>query len=337
MKIAFFELPKEDQNIIAAYLSDISGIEPTFFEEKLSSENTALAENVEIISVFINSMVGKEIIDSLPALKLITTRSTGFDHIDIEYAKSKNITVAYVPNYGSETVAEFTFALLLALNRKIFDAFHQLRETTDYDISKLKGFELKDRTLGVIGTGRIGKNVIRIAKGFQMNVLAYDTMPDTKYAEEAGFSYVALPELFSKSDIISLHVPYNKETHHMINRDAIKIFKKGVYLINTARGEVVDTDALIEGLNNQTVAGAALDVLEGERELREEMELFAERADKSKDFKAIVQDHVLIDMKQVIVTPHIAFFTEEAKNEILKTTCENIRGFISSNPQNIVK
>jgi D-lactate dehydrogenase len=333
MKAVFFETSKPQKKTLARALK---GLKPAFYKERLTPENVLKAKEAEIISIFVNSEITKKIIKALPKLKLIATRSTGFDHIDIKYAKSKGIAIVNVPAYGSRTVAEFTFGLILNLSRKIFGAYHQLRETASFDISEFQGFDLQNKTLGVVGTGRIGKNVIKIARAFDMKVLAYDIYPDRAFAVELDFHYADLPEVLAQSDIVTLHVPYTKKTHHLINKNNIKLFKKGAYLINTARGEVLDTKALIYGLKEGYLAGAGLDVLEGERQLKEELELLTKTNQKSQDFKTLLSDHVLIDLPQVIVTPHIAFFTQEAVEEILKTTAQNIKAFISGAPQNLV-
>lgn len=335
MKIHFFETTSDDQEYISSQFPDQ---ECFVTDKKLNSETVDFANDADIVSVFVNSEVKKDVIDRLFNLKHISTRSTGYDHIDVDYAKGKSISVSYVPAYGSETVAEFTFALILALNRKIFPAYHQLRESTDYNISDLGGFELKGKTIGVIGTGRIGKNVIRIAKsGFLMNVIAFDSFPDEQFKKETGFEYIDLNSLLSKSDVITVHVPYTKDTHHLLNKENMAHIKKGAYLINTARGEIIETEALLQTLHDGILGGAGLDVLEGERPLKDEMEIFSDHiSDSDKDMKAIVQDHILIDMPNVIVTPHIAFFTKEAKLEILKTTCDNIRSFIAGKSQNAI-
>jgi D-lactate dehydrogenase len=275
----------------------------------------------------------------MPGLKFISTRSTGFDHIDCEYAESKGIKVSNVPAYGSYTVAEFTFALLLALSRKTCNAFDNLKQGANFNIFSLQGFDLYGKTIGVIGTGKIGKNVAKIAKGFNMNVIAYDIYPDMVFAKENNFEYKSLPEVISQADVLTLHVPYSKENYHLINKENISLMKKGVYIINTARGELIDTDALVWGLEEKIIAGAGLDVLEGERELKEEFEILADysKAEGIKDYKILLEDHVLIDMPNVIVTPHIAFYSKEAEKSIIETTAENIKGFISGNLQNLVK
>ena len=335
MKIAFFEVTETEKENLKRLLDPLQA---EFYEDKLREENAELAKDADIVSVFVNSSVSPKIIESLPNLKLIATRSTGFDHIDKGAAAERDIKIVNVPAYGSKSVAEFAFALILTLSRKIFSARHQLIEGDNFDISKLEGFDLHDKTLGIVGTGRIGKNVARIAKGFGMNIIAHDPFPNESFAKEIGFKYVTLPELLSTSDIITLHVPYTKETYHLINKDNIPSIKKGAYLINTARGEIVETDAMITALANGQLAGAGLDVLEGERDLKEEIYLLAKGSKQIKeDFKLLYENQVLLDMPQVVVTPHIAFCSKEAKTEIQKTTVENIKSFISGSPQNLVR
>lgn len=333
-KIVFFETTKEEKVQILSLMGDSIGeADAVFFEQKLNSKNLSpIAKSVHAISVFVNSDVSKNIIDLFPNLKFISTRSTGFDHIDVSYAKSKSIQVSNVPSYGSKTVAEFTFALMLDLARKVSDANRQIRQGGGFDTARFRGFDLSGKTLGVIGTGRIGKHVIRIAKGFDMNVAAFDVFPDQKFADEYDFKYGPLENVLSQSDIVTLHTPYNKETLHLINSDNIKFFKKGAYLINTARGEIVDTKALLWALKEKIIAGAGLDVLEGERKLKGEAELL----DSAEDFKLLLEDHMLMDMLNVIVTPHIAFASKEAQEEILKITAENISAFMSGSPKNTV-
>jgi D-lactate dehydrogenase len=270
--------------------------------------------------VFTGSLVNKNIIDSLPNLKAIVTRSTGFDHIDLVYANSKNIKVCNVPAYGSETVAEFAFALILTLSRKIREATSALKENGDYTVpANVQGFDLSGKTLGVIGTGKIGKNIVHIAHGFGMNVVAYDLYPDSAFAKENNFNYQTLPEVLAQSDIVTMHAPYTKENHHLINKENISLFKKGAYLINTARGELVETEALISGLKNGTIAGAGIDVLEGERAFKK-------------------GDSIpMLDLPNVVMTPHVAFDTKEAEMRIMQTTAENIKNFISGTSINLVK
>lgn len=336
MKIVFFETGLSEQKALKELLKEH---ELSFYSEKLSEDNIDLAKDAEVLSVFINSMVGSKIIDALPNLKFITTRSTGYDHIDLVYAHNKGILVSNVPAYGSYTVAEFAFGLLLNLSRKVSRAQNQLKEEGIFAISGFEGFDLKGKTLGVIGTGKIGKNVIKIAKGFGMQVVGYDLYPDLNFAKENSFEYKTLNDLLAESDVVTLHAPYTKDNHHLLNKDNMCLMKKGIYLINTARGELIDTDALIWALKEGIVAGAGLDVLEGERELKEEVEILSDK-DKSehvKDYKTLLEDRVLIDMPNVIVTPHIAFYSKEAVNEITKTTVENINNFTLGNAINVIK
>lgn len=323
MKIIFFEAREREQAVISELLA---GNDLVFYKEKLTSENVEKAKDAEILSVFVDSEINKDVIDSLSELKLIVTRSTGFDHIDIKYANTKGIQVANVPAYGSRTVAELAFGLILTLSRNIYQGALQIKEKANFGLSGLRGFDLYGKTLGIVGTGRIGKNMVHIAKGFGMKVLGTDLYPDNKFAEEEGLEYVPLNMLLSASDIVSIHTPYNETTHHLINKENIKFIKKGALLINTARGEVVDTSALVESLKSGDIRGVGLDVLEGERRLKAgERELEISSLNLS-----------LINMPNVIVTPHIAFFSEEAEAEIIKNSAENIKSFIEGNPQNII-
>lgn len=225
-----------------------------------------------VLSAFIKSKIDKNIIDSLPQLKLITTRSTGFDHIDTEYARAKGIVVSNVPTYGDNTVAEHTFALILSIARNLKKAHFRVSEG-DFSIKDLIGFDLKGKTIGVVGTGHIGLRVIKMAAGFSMNALAFDPVHNNFLEEVLGFKYVNFETLLRESDIITLHAPYSKKTHHLINQDNIKWLKKGAILINTARGGLIDTLALTKALDEGIIAGAGLDVLEGEDIILEEKHL----------------------------------------------------------------
>ncbi len=337
MKIALYGVEKSEQSV---FFSSLSGSDISFIEGKLDEDNTEKAKDADMVCVFVDSTINKIVLDSLPNLKFIVTRSTGLNHIDCEYAKNKGIKISSVPAYGSHTVAEFTFGLILNLSRNIIKANNYIRASSDFNyFLGMEGFDLSNKTLGIIGTGKIGKNVLKIAKGFAMNVVAYDLHPDLIFAKENNFEYKSFQEVISQSDIITLHAPYNKENHHLINKENVSIMKKGVFLINTARGELIDTDALIFGLKEGIIAGAGLDVLEGEKELKEEIEILASssRLTRIQDYKTLLEDRVLIDMPNVIITPHIAFYTREAVAEILKVTILNIQGFINNNPINLVQ
>lgn len=332
-KIAFFEIEDWEKEYME---KELPGFEISFFSEHLELENVHLAKECKIISVFTVSQVNKEVLSKLPDLKLIVTRATGFDNIDIEEARKNNILVCNVPTYGENTVAEHTFGLILNLSRKIHKSIQSVREK-GFIPDGLRGFDLKGKTLGVVGTGHIGSHVIRIAKGFEMNVLAYDVNQDEKLVKQLGFKYVKFDDLLKNSDIITLHVPYNKQTNHLINSNNINLIKKGAYLINTARGGIVQTDALIKALSEGILAGVGLDVMEGEHDLGEERELLSKKITENIDFKTILQNHILMEQDNVIITPHNAFNSKEALERILETTVENIKSFISGKSVNIVK
>lgn len=334
-KIIFLETTEKEKEILQKYPDFLELVD--FSEEKLTPENADKYKDYEIISVFIGSQLPKEVLSQLKNLKFIATRSTGFDHIDTSYCKENNILVASVPSYGEHTVAEYTFALLLCLIRKIYNAYHRVRETGSFSLEGLQGEELFGKTLGVIGTGKIGREVIKIAKGFSMKVIAYDKYPQEELAQELGFEYIVLADLLSQSDIISLHVPYNKETHHLINKDNISKIKKGAYVINTARGGIIETGALYQALKNGQIAGAGLDVLEEEGDLKEEQRMLSEKQDiSSEKLKTLLANHIFIDLDNVIISPHNAFNTKEALENILVTTMENIEGYLKGGPKNLI-
>ncbi len=331
MKVTHFEISSADHSLLQS-----SNWNSAFIDAPLTQENLALAEDSEIVSVFVNSLIDQAVIDALPKLRLIASRSTGFDHIDVKYAQSKGIMVCNVPAYGSRTVAEFAFALMLGLSRKVYYAIKQVKEQNDWSMNQFEGFNLQGKSLGVVGTGRIGLNVIQIAKGFGMNILANDAHPNEQAAKEQGFKYVSLNELLDQADIVTLHVPAIPETHHLINKDNISGFKKGALLINTSRGEVVDSEAILIGLENGYLSGAGLDVIEGEHELKEEAEFMKNNQPNIEKIKTLLEDHRLIQHPQVLITPHIAFNTIEARAEILAVTMDNINSFTAGQLQNQV-
>lgn len=325
MKIAFFQI--EDWEI-EHIKEQLAGHELYFTKDKLSAETLPEQRDFEIVSVFVGSKIDQAVLAALPNLKLVTTRSTGFDHIDLAMTQSMSIATGYVPGYGDNTVAEFAFGLILALSRKIYESVDRLRETGVYSYVGLRGFDLQGKTIGVLGTGRIGQHVIRIAKGFGMNVVAFDAFAKPELATELEFTYAGLDELLGRSDIITVHVPYLPSTHHMINSDNLGKVKKGALLINTARGAVVETDALVKGLTEGIFGGAGLDVLEEEGALADEKTLVLYGHPEEHNLKTILTNHVLIDMPNVLVTPHNAFNTQEALQRILDTDICNIQEYI---------
>jgi D-lactate dehydrogenase len=254
--------------------------------------------------------------------------------VDLATCRARGIAVSNVPTYGENTVAEHTFGLILALSRKIHQAYVRTVRG-DFSLAGLRGFDLKGRTLGVVGTGNIGLHAIRIGRGFGMDVLAYDVREQHLLAEVLGFRYVALDELIARADIVSLHVPHLPATHHLINRERLARMKRGSLLINTARGGVVDTEALLWALDEGILAGAGLDVIEGEELIGEERLLLRQGA-APEQLQAAIRGHLLLQRDNVIFTPHIAFNSEEALQRILDTTVENVRAFLDGQPVNLV-
>lgn len=303
-----------------------------FFEETFEKSIANIPKDTEIICCFIHSKITKDMCSNFPDLKLITTRSMGFDHIDAN-VKELGITLERVPEYGSNTVAEHAFALLFSLTRKIqistlYQKFPELEHMS------LTGIDLHGKTIGIVGLGKIGENVARIAKGIGMNILVYNRSQDTEKAKDLGFIYVSLEELLKNSHVITLHVPYNPQTHHILNAGNLSLCKKGSYLINTARGGLIETDALINALNNNIFAGIGLDVLEGEDDLRDEIS-FLTKSHNTEEYMKLIENHILVNHPKVIFTPHNAFNSIEAIQKILETTKVNIDSYLSGTLVNI--
>ena len=313
MTLAFFDTKPYDRPAFEALCAE-RGIEIKFFETKLNEDTAALAEGATAVCVFVNDTVNAAVIDKLYALgvKLIALRSAGYNNVDVRHAFGK-LHVVHVPAYSPYSVAEHAMALLLTSIRRIHKAYNRTREF-NFSLSGLTGFDLHGKTVGVIGTGKIGGIFIEICKGFGMRVLAYDRFPKEGLAE-----YVTLDELFAQSDVISLHCPLTEETRHMIDEAAISKMKKGVVIINTSRGALIDASALLEGIKARKVGAACLDVYE------EESDVFFQDLSGH-----IMSDDLLarlISMPNVIVTSHQAFLTEEALANIAETTVNNIVSF----------
>ncbi|MBS3101819.1 hydroxyacid dehydrogenase [Candidatus Woesearchaeota archaeon] len=323
-KIAFFEIEDWEKPYLKQKLK---GHNLYFSEEHLNEKNAVKVKDFDIVSVFIYSSINKNVLSKLKKLKLIATRSTGFDHIDLKECKKRGIIVCNVPHYGENTVAEHTFALILNLTRKIHKAWEKTKEL-DFSQQGLRGIDLSGRTLGVVGVGSIGRHVIRIARGFEMNVIAFDVFENKKLEKELGFKYVNFDYLLKNSDIITLHCPYSKKTHHLLNKKNIKKIKKGALLINTARGALIETDALLKALQKGGLGGAGLDVLEEECYVREDKEVMSRHFPKECDLRIILENHALAKMGNVIITPHNAFNSVEALQRILDMTIENIKFFL---------
>ena len=316
MKTAFFDTNSYDIPPFEAAAGN-KDITFTFYDTKLTPATASLAAGHDAVCVFVNDDVSAEVIDSLHSLgvKLIALRCAGYNNVDLAHSFGK-IHVVHVPAYSPYAVAEHAMALLLTSIRRIHKAYIRTREF-NFSLNELTGFDLHGKTVGVVGTGRIGRVFIDICRGFGMNVIAYDKFP----AENSGIEYVPLDELFSKSDIISLHCPLTEETHHLIGFDTLEKLKTGVVIINTSRGALIDADALLEGIKSRRIGAACLDVYE------EESDVFF------RDFSGhIMSDDTLarlISMPNVIVTSHQAFLTNEALHNIAETTVSNILSFFN--------
>lgn len=317
MKIALFDAKPYDRTAFEA-ASERYGITFLYFETRLTSATAGLAAGCDGVCVFVNDALDKEVIEKLTGLgvKTVALRCAGYNNVDVAAAYGK-LHVTHVPAYSPYAVAEHAMALLLTSIRRIHKAYIRTRDF-NFSLAGLTGFDLHGKTVGVVGTGRIGRAFIDICRGFGMKILAYDKFP----AENAGIDYVPLDELYEKSDVISFHCPLNEETYHLLDAAAIEKCKKGVVIVNTSRGALIDAEALLQGIKARKIGAACLDVYE------EESDIFFE------DFSGhIVEDDLLarlISMPNVIVTSHQAFLTEEALSNIAETTCENIRDILEN-------
>ncbi len=316
MKIAFFDTKEYDKELFEKYNKEY-GYEFKFFETKLNHETAPLANGYDAVCVFVNDEVNKETIDCLVQnnVKLIALRCAGYNNVDIKYANEK-ICVVRVPEYSPYAVAEHAVALLLGLNRKLYKAYQRTKKY-NFSLNGLLGFDINGKTVGVIGTGKIGKIFIKIMKGFGANVLAYDVYPDYDYAKQMQYDYVELDRLYKESDIISLHCPLTEATEHIINKDSIALMKNGVYIINTSRGKLIKTKDLIDALEKGEIGGLGLDVYE------EEKNFFLN--DMSNSYIRDQDLSTLLTMPNVFITSHQAFFTSEALNKIALDTLQNIK------------
>jgi D-lactate dehydrogenase len=338
MRVAFFEVKDWEK----AYLTERLPEDETHFEAAVLSAPGASLHysgglqvepapgDWDALSVFIYSHVTRQVLEGLPNLKLIATRSTGFDHIDLDACRSRGIAVSNVPSYGENTVAEHTMALLLMMARKVHQSVLQVR-SGHVDLAELTGFDLQGKTIGVVGAGHIGLHVIRIARGFGMRVLAYDVRREAFLADLLGFEYATMDRLLAESDIVTLHCPLTEKTHHLLGREQFSRMKRGALLINTSRGGLVDTDALVEALESGRLSGAGLDVLEGEELIKEEKQLLQQPVDVER-LRTAVRNRVLLSRDDVVFTPHNAFNSREALIRILEVTLANLEAFRAGQP-----
>lgn len=332
--IAFFDITPKEKVSFEHYFTG-SKFKVLFFDEPIGKIPAYEYKSAEVISIYTTSHVDQTILSHMPKLRLIACRSTGFDNVDAKAAKKHNVTICNVPAYGQTTVAEYAIMLMLMMARKMPAVLSSV-EDGQIEYKKLTGFTLHGKTLGVVGTGKIGQAVIATARAIGMHIIAFDPFPNIEAARKLGFSYVKLPELLAGADIVTLHAPLTPENKHLISKKQLEQMKQRAILINTARGELVDTVALIEALRSKHIAGAALDVIEGERTMDANTEHDLLRADEKVLFE-IAEIDLLSKMNNVILSPHNAFNSAEALHIIRKTTAENITGFLAGKPQNVVK
>lgn len=322
-KIAFFGAKPYD---IASFdkVNEKYNYDIRYYKGHLNPNNVVLTQDTDVVCIFVNDTADAAVIDAMVdnGVKLLALRCAGFNNVDLKAAKGK-LPVVRVPAYSPYAVAEYSLALMLSLNRKIHRAYWRTRDG-NFSLNGLMGFDMHGKTIGIIGTGKIARILIRLLKGVGMRILAYDLYPDMKFAGEEGISYVSLDELYRESDIISLHCPLTDQTKYMIDKDSIDKMKEGVMIINTGRGQLINTNDLIEGLKEKKIAAAGLDVYEEEGEY-----FYEDKSDK------IIDDDVLarlLSFNNVIVTSHQAFFTKEALHNIAETTLQNIEDFRCHRP-----
>jgi D-lactate dehydrogenase len=323
MNVVFFETKDWERTYLRERLEGMDLV----FEEPgtLPAESAKKHRDAQCLSPFIQPVLDAGALAQFPKVKLVATRSTGFDHIDVAYCRAHGIAVTNVPTYGENTVAEHTFALILMLSRKVHQSYEQVR-AGHVERAALTGFDLQGKTLGIIGAGHIGLHAIRIGRGFGMRVLAWDKRRDPFLADLLGFRYVNLDKLLKESDIVSLHCGLTAETAHLLGKDQFAMMKKGVLVINTGRGGLLDTDALADALESGQVGGAGLDVVEGEELIQEERQLLQGTTDVEK-LREVLRNRLLFARDNVVFTPHNAFNSQEALYRILDTTVANLEGF----------
>ena len=322
-KIAFFGAKPYDISSFDQVNKDFN-YDIKYYKGHLNKNNLVLTQGTDAVCIFVNDTADAEIIDGLAknGVKLLALRCAGYNNVDLAAAKGK-MKIVRVPAYSPYAVAEHAVALMLSLNRKIHRAYWRTRDG-NFSLHGLMGFDMHGKTAGIIGTGKIAKILIKILKGFGMNIVAYDLYPDYAFAEEQGITYTTLDELYKQSDIISLHCPLTDKTKYLINDISICKMKDNVMIINTGRGLLIHTNALIEGLKNKKIAAAGLDVYEEEGDY-----FYEDKSDK------IIDDDVLarlLSFNNVIVTSHQAFFTTEALHNIAETTLLNIKAFMENQP-----
>lgn len=323
-KIAFFGTKPYDQKSFDE-ANERYGFDIRYYKGQLNMNNLVLTRDVEAVCIFVNDIADARIIEGMAAngVKLLALRMAGFNNVDLRAAREAGIKVVRVPAYSPYAVAEYAVALMLALDRKIHRAYWRTRDG-NFSLHGLMGFDMHGKTVGIIGTGKIARILIKILNGFGMKILAYDVYPDFKFAADNKVTYTSLEELYKHSDIISLHCPLTEATKYIINKDSIRQMKNNVMIINTGRGMLIHTNDLIEGLKDKKIGSAGLDVYEEEGDY-----FYEDKSDK------IIDDDVLarlLSFNNVIVTSHQAFFTKEAVENIADTTLRNVHDFVEGHP-----
>ena len=318
LRIAFFDAKSYDIESFNAVNKDYN-FDIRYYQERLSISTVPLAKGADVVCIFVNAECDAQVIDELvnKGVKLIALRCAGFNNVDLKAAEGR-IRVTRVPAYSPHAVAEYAVSLMLSLNRKIYRAVNRTRDG-NFTLNGLLGFDMYGKTAGVIGMGRIAKELIKILHGFGMNVMAYDLYPDHEFAKQYDVKVVSLDELYANSDIISLHCPLTPDTKFLINQDSIAKMKKGVMIINTGRGKLINTEDLIEGLRSKQVGSAGLDVYEEEREY-----FYEDKSDKMIDDDVLAR---LLMVPNVVLTSHQAFFTTEALHNIAVSTLDSVKEF----------
>ncbi len=345
MKIFFAETEASDERFFRSALPE--------FELRFDSDLALAEPETEIVSIYLKSKIDEAFLDAHPKLELITVRASGYDHLDLPGCARRGITVCNLHGASANTVAEHTFALMLAVSRRLMEV-REANKQPRFFYEKWRGFDLRGKTLGVVGTGRIGLCVVRLGLAFGMRVLGCDPHNHSRMAEIMGLKYVSLDELLAESQVITLHTPLTPETHHLFNREAFAKCQEGSVLINTARGAVVDTDALVEALDSGRIAGAGLDVLEEESVMQKEagkiiadhivMRLHSAPQEEMrmrdpnwiKQIESMFRNQRLLARPNVVFTPHVAFNSVEAVEEMNEATVSNIRAFLAGRPENVV-
>lgn len=328
MKLVVFNTSKQERPQFES-LRASRGWQVFLFEDRLTPEFelSAEARDAEAIAVFVNNTVNSETLAKFPNLKVVATRSTGYDHIDLEECRRRGIAVYTVPDYGDITVAEYTIGLILALLRRVRSMVEQSLHAL-FSRENLRGNDLAGKTVGLIGTGKIGKEVARRLAAFSVKILAFDKYPDLAFAEQTeSMEYVDLDTLYRSSSVLTFHVPLSNETHHLFNRRSLSLVGWNTFLVNTSRGPVVETEAIIEGLREGRLAGVALDTFESEEVMMEEQFHVADQLSQAAMRNALAT-YQLLRSDRVILSPHNAYNTEESLQRIIDTTVANLDAFL---------